>query len=81
MVMWSYNSFKITKQNLEPERTSMTVMLCFLLLGQQVVSQHFILKVVILRPLLGSRLWSLHLRPQRVHVERVCTWATELTVR
>lgn len=43
-----------------------------LLLGQQVVSQHLVLKVVVLQPLLGSRLGPLHLRPQRVHVEGVC---------
>lgn len=43
-----------------------------LLLGQQVISQHLVLKVVVLQPLLGSRLGPLHLRPQRVHVEGVC---------
>lgn len=37
-------------------------------LRQQVVSQLFICKVVLLPALLGSRLWSLHLRPQWVNI-------------
>ncbi len=43
------------------------------LLRQQVVSQLFICKVVVLHAPLGSGLWSLHLRPQWVHVGRVYT--------
>lgn len=71
----SNNVFKITAQNLEP-----TVLLPFLLLGQQVVSQLFIHKVVVLHALLGPCLRPLHLRPQRIHVERVCARETEVGV-
>lgn len=38
------------------------------LLGQQVISQLFVCKVIFLQALLGPGLRPLHLRPQRVHV-------------
>ena len=47
------------------------------LLRQQVLSQLLVSKVILLHAGLGSRLRSLHLRPQRVHVGRVCTGGTE----
>lgn len=74
-LLQSDDAFK--KQNLEPAE-HLRVLLRFPLLGQQVVSQLFILKVIVLHPLLGPRLRSLHLRPQRVHVEGVCTRGTEV---
>lgn len=42
------------------------------LLRQQVVSQLFICKLVLLQALLGPGLGSLRLGPQRVHVRRIC---------
>lgn len=63
----------------DPNRTWSQQNICgFLLLGQQVVSQLLVLKVIVLHPLLGARLRPLHLRPQRVHVGGVCTRGTEV---
>lgn len=48
------------------------------LLGQQVIAQFFICKVVIVHTPPDPRLWSLHLRPQWIHIRCICTGDKEL---